>query len=106
MTELKLNKLSNELRQAGAKKTEVGPLLGLARQLRQLPDTGAKTGLSPTALPRFPSRLVLAGCSALVGLVVGGILITLAQTSLPGGWLYPVKQLSEQTAVLLHPDHT
>jgi hypothetical protein len=105
MIKSKLNKLSNELRAVGAKDTEVGPLLTLAEQLHRLPDTGTASRLPFTTLAHFPSRLALAGFGALAGLLVGGALVMAAQTSLPDGWLYPVKQLSEQTAVALRPDY-
>jgi hypothetical protein len=56
-------------------------------------------------LPRFPSRLTIAGLSGFFGLLIGASLVMFSQNSLPGGWLYPVKRLSEQTAVLAQPDY-
>lgn len=105
MNSHKLNKLSKELRQAGADPSELPALLSLVQQLKQLPADNPSAGLPVTTLPRFPNRLVVASFSGFIGLLLGATVIMFSQTSLPGGWLYPLKRLSEQTAALIHPDY-
>lgn len=105
MNKRKLNMLSKELRQAGAGDAEATSLLLLAGQLRQLPAETSASGLPLFRLPRFPGRLAIAGLGGFFGLLIGASLVIFSQNSLPGGWLYPVKQLSEQAAVAVEPNY-
>jgi hypothetical protein len=43
--------------------------------------------------------------AAVVFLLIGMTSVASAQTSLPGNWLYPVKRLSENTAVKFNPNY-
>ena len=92
--------LHKELRQAGASLQEVTELSQLARQLPELNGLPAKPKRSWWT--RFKPVPIAA---AIGGLVVGAVLIAVAQGSMPGSALYPVKRLSEQAAVAADPSY-
>ncbi len=91
--------LKHELLSAGASKSEADELAAVAQRLqalRAIPE-------SQTTRPHF--RLVPVLSVAVVAPLVGMALVTFSQPSLPGSWLYPVKRLSENTAVAANPNY-
>ena len=103
MNKHKLNMLSNELSSAGANSHELPSLLRLADDLTVLRHSHAAA--AKPLLPRSRSRWLLPSLSSACFLLLGMGVVMLAQPSLPGNWLYPVKRLSEQTAVLAQPGY-
>ena len=91
--------LEKELLRAGAQPGEMAGLAAVASQLRALD----RPILAPKS--RRWGRLLPLTATALTALIVGASLVAYAQTSLPGSWAYPVKQLSEKTAVAIDPSY-
>jgi hypothetical protein len=99
---MKLNRqvtLRRELLGAGASAAEADELAGLAQSLSVLKAAPGRN--------RAPQRFGLLPVSAMAVavLLVGMAVVTFAQASLPGGWLYPVKRVSENAAVAVDPDY-
>jgi hypothetical protein len=94
-------KLERELRSVGATKTEASKFVSLAAQVSQI-KPNVRTAIFP-----YPKRAILSTVSAgaCVGLLVGALLITFSQTSLPTSLLYPLKRASEAIAVSVDPDY-
>jgi hypothetical protein len=91
--------LQQELRYAGATPDEISPLSSLATQLGTFKHPPER---------KIKQRQVWFAYSAIaaVGCFVIGVGVTsFAQTSVPGGWLYPVKRLSENMTVAVEPDY-
>ena len=95
--------MERELRAAGASSDDVQELSRLATSLARLKTPGLAPGFGWRR--RLRSRLWLAGSGVVSGLVVGVLLVAVAQTSYPGGLLYPLKRASETVAVAVHPDY-
>lgn len=88
--------LYKELQQAGAKASEIRPLLMVARQLKH-----SKSAQVRAKRPLWRMRSLATAC--IIGLFLSAGLIVEAQTSLPGTALYPVKRTSENVAVVINP---
>lgn len=100
------SKLRRELTQAGATDIEVDELAGLAVSLKQLKN------VTDTKLPGIKSYrqskwrvCIPAGLTAIVGVMVGVVLVILSQTTLPGSLLYPIQKLSDSVAVSIDPNY-
>jgi len=91
--------LKTELLSAGASATEADELASLAGRLRTL---RAAPERQKAAL-RF--GLLPASLVAMVTLLVGMAVVSFSQSSLPGNVLYPVKRVSENTAVAANPSY-
>ena len=90
------SRLRGELLSAGADKAEIDQLTAIAADLRNLKTSTApnrRLSLAPFALAGF------------AGILIGALLVTLSQTSLPNSLLYPVKKTSEHIAVAVDPDY-
>lgn len=96
----KMTGLRRELMDSGASVAEARELAQLAGRLHQLRAEPTATRSKPLWL-----RLAPASAAAVVALVAGMSLTAFAQSSLPGSWLYPVKRISENTAVAVHPQY-
>lgn len=99
------NVLKKELVTAGAKASEINDLTSIASALHHLSKSHA-------AQPKLNDRkltrrfvFIAAGLTGLSGLTIGVAIVILAQTVLPGSWLYPVQKLSDHVAVSLHPEY-
>jgi hypothetical protein len=87
-------KLRQELRQAGASASETAELSAIASRLQ---------AISRPNVPSLGRPFWQFALATLSGLIVGAGLLAYAQTSLPGNWSYPLKRLSENTAVAIDP---
>ena len=96
--------LRRELRSSGASVVESDELLHLAGRLSSLRAVPRTTALQ-SRKRAFAYRLLPTSAVAVLALLVGMSTVAFAQNSLPGNWLYPVKRLSENTAVAVHPDY-
>jgi len=92
--------LRQELLGSGATIAEANELLQVAGKLRTLK-------AAPMAAIRKPLwlRLLPTAAVAAIVLLIGTSTMAFAQSSLPGSWLYPVKRLSENTAVAVDPGY-
>lgn len=88
--------LRKELHQAGAKSSEINGLLSVATSLKLLKEPA--TGQTWFRL----LKPVLATASALV---LGAIIVMLAQSATPTSWLYPVQKISDTAAIKAHPQY-
>jgi hypothetical protein len=96
--------LRDELQTTGASGKEARELATLAGQFASLKDRRA---LLPDPTPNKSSwfRLAPVLTTAFVFLFIGMAVVTTAQASIPGNVLYPVKQLSENTAAAIVPSY-
>ncbi|HEY2004092.1 MAG TPA: hypothetical protein VGH44_03160 [Candidatus Saccharimonadia bacterium] len=98
--------LKEELLSAGAGPVEADELMQLAMSVSQLKGAepqytkSHRKRLWPAAFGFWP----MLGTAA-AGLAAGTLVVAIAQTSLPGSWLYPVKRTSERVAMLTQPDY-
>lgn len=97
------NTLRAELVSAGARQAEADELVRMSDRLRRLRDDVPKAVPAPRRSVRL--RLIPLGAVAVLALLIGMSLVGVAQGSLPGSALYPVKRLSENTAVLMDPNY-
>lgn len=97
--------LHQELEAAGAKPKDATQLTQLATGLTRLKAAGPQlvTPKPSHRIWRWPVWPSVA--TALGGVVAGVVVVSLAQTSLPGNWLYPVKRASEAVAIQIQPDY-
>lgn len=101
---MKKNKeLQSELRLAGASDKEARELTQLASRLKKL--QSPRTESAPQRKRSAWARLLPTTGVAVVALLLGMSSVTLAQSSLPGSLLYPVKRLSENAAVTVDPSY-
>lgn len=91
--------LKRELCSSGASAGEAEVLAGLAQRLQALRIVPERRGA------RFRFGLLPALSMVAVALLIGMATVAFSQTSLPGSWLYPVKRVSENTAVAASPDY-
>ncbi len=96
--------LKYELLQAGANGTEIFKLSNLASQLHTLKDFSPPLAANPphrrTKFQLFKPYFVGAAVLALAILP-----ILLAQTVLPGNWLFPVQKATDAAVIELHPQY-
>lgn len=91
-------RLRRELRLAGADASEIDELTSVAMRLRLLKPAAKTRGkVWPGALK--PALM------ASSGLLLGVIVVMLAQSAAPTSWLYPVQKLSDAVAVKAHPGY-
>jgi hypothetical protein len=88
--------LRKELRQAGAETPEIDGLVSMAGSLRLLKEPAA----GRTWLGVLKPALVASSA-----LVVGVMIVMLAQSAAPTSWLYPVQKLSDSVAIKAHPQY-
>jgi len=96
MNDYQSRKLRQELRQAGAEPSEINQLARLAGQVGRLKK-------DPQPSPRYFRRLVPAGLTGVICLVLGFYLVVVSQPVLPGSLLFPVQKLSDGLAVDIRP---
>lgn len=97
--------LQDELCLAGASAHQAAELATLAGQLKSLktaPQATTKTLFEPL-VPPARSRFKLYVLPAFSFLMIVAVLLTFAQSSLPGSLLYPVKRASENTVAFVDP---
>jgi hypothetical protein len=95
--------LQKELHLAGATSTEVRQLLPLAANLSHLKNTEAETPFIKAQ--SIWSRVLKPAIFTFTGLVVGLLLVIIAQSASPTSLLYPVQKLSDNVAVSFHPQY-
>jgi hypothetical protein len=102
--------LEQELLEAGASQDEAQTLANIAQSLHQLkgtepPPAGDIRLRLP--LPRRRSRLaaLIFGLGLVGSLAVGLAIASVAQTTYPSNFLYPVKRLTENLAVMIQPNY-
>ncbi|HUD11417.1 MAG TPA: hypothetical protein VMS08_03330 [Candidatus Saccharimonadia bacterium] len=103
--------LEKELEQSGATQDEARTLANYAQSLRQLKDSEPK--LRPLNVGTLHShklrpgrtRMLATGLTVIGTLVAGIAIAAVAQTSIPGNFLYPVKRVTENVAVTLQPNY-
>ena len=96
----KTRQLKEELRQAGAKPSEMSELTHIATQLKQLsssPNIARKQRLGMSIF-----KPIVLACS---GVIIGAIIVMFSQSVEPTSWLYPVQQLSDAVAMKTHPQY-
>jgi hypothetical protein len=91
----RLHNLSQELKLAGASDSEANELAGIANNLKLLEQKSRNSR----------KIFVPIGLATSMGTIIGMALIIFSQTVLPGNWLYPVQQLSDNTAVSINSDY-
>jgi hypothetical protein len=96
-----MQQLGKELRDVGAKDSEVDELMAIASRLSALKPQA--TSVRGTAF-RWQTvlRPALVGAS---GLIVGVLLVIVAESVPPTNVLYPLQNLTDNIAVSLHPDY-
>ena len=97
-----MSQLRQELRQAGASAAEVDVLVRIASQLDQLRQS--HTTAASVSSKRFV-RVFKPLAFTAAGLVVGMLLVAVAQTVSPTSFLYRVQQLSDKAAISIHPSY-
>ncbi|HUD11039.1 MAG TPA: hypothetical protein VMS08_01400, partial [Candidatus Saccharimonadia bacterium] len=103
--------LEAELQQSGASAREAKELSKIARSLHHLssqePQLSHETYSTIPKQPiRFRTRRAFAiGLVAAGSITMGLAIASIAQTTLPGTFLYPVKQLTENVAVSIQPSY-
>lgn len=102
---MKQANLTQELLSAGATEREARELAQIASGLSRL--KGTEPALATKPRPWWRPRLGLWSFlgTAVVGLAAGTAVFAIAQTSIPGNWLYPVKRASERITVMTQPDY-
>ena len=105
MKQHKLNTLSDELLSVGAGTDEARELSRLALALGELKYTRAEQTSAFSSLKKSRRVWLPAVTAGIIGAALGMILITLAQTSLPGAPLYPLKRASEGVAVSVQSNY-
>jgi hypothetical protein len=91
-----MNHLQAELKQAGAKPSEIKQLLPIATGLRQIGQKSRHSGWL---------KLVWPVSYGLVGTMVGVVLIISAEAASPTSWLYGLQKLADASVVKLDPSY-
>lgn len=99
------NKLRAELKAAGASKTELRELSGLAIRLNEL--KAAKKSLPAQTKPQRGKLrfFFMAGVPSTLCLVIGALLVMFSQSALPGNPLYSIQKVSDNAAITMNPSY-
>lgn len=98
------DRLERELISAGASPSEISGLMPLAAGLRKL-GAAEHAGGTLRPRPRWWTGMLRPALLAASGAVFGMAIVMASQSVAPTSWLYPMQELSDQGAIMIHPEY-